>query len=114
MAPVPAITVLQTVAFRKAATSLIGQAGIEAVADYLIANPLAGDVIAHSSGARKLRWAAKGKRGGVRLIYHYLVIADRIYLLDCYAKNEKSDLTPAQTRRLAELMKQLKEKYRAS
>lgn len=95
---------------------MIGQAGIEAVGDYLIANPLAGDVIAHSSGARKLRWAAKGKgkRGGVRLIYHYLVIADRIYLLDCYAKNEKSDLTPAETKRLAELIKQLKEKYRAS
>jgi len=95
---------------------VIGREGIEAVAEYLLANPLAGDVIPHSSGARKLRWAAKGKgkRGGVRLIYHYLVIADRIYLLDCYAKNEKSDLSPLETKRLAQLIRQLKEKYRAS
>jgi len=47
----------------------------------------AGDLIPGAGGARKLRWAAKGKgkRGGARMIYSYAVIAARIYLLRCYA-----------------------------
>lgn len=93
MAPVPAITVHQTVAFRKTATSF----GLARWVDW--------------PGGDRSRWRLSHREPAG---HHYLVIADRIYLLDCYAKNEKSDLTPAQTKRLAELIKQLKEKYRAS
>lgn len=67
----PEITVLQLPKFKSEATDLIGVDGIEAVAVYLINHPDAGDVIPGSGGARKLRWAAKGrgKRGGARIIY---------------------------------------------
>jgi hypothetical protein len=64
------ITILQLPKFKAEATGLIGASGIDAVADYLIDHPDAGNVIPGSSGARKLRWAAKGKgkRGGARII----------------------------------------------
>ena len=91
----PEITVLQLPKFKAEATHLIGTDGIEAVAVYLIDHPDAGDVIPGAGGARKLRWAAKGKgkRGGARIIYLYIVIAASIYLLRCYAKNAKTNLT---------------------
>jgi hypothetical protein len=58
-------------------------------------HPNAGDVIPGASGVRKLRWGAKGKgkRGGARIIYLYVVLAARIYLLRCYAKSVRTDLT---------------------
>ena len=77
------ITVLQLPKFKAEATDLIGTDGIEAVALFLIDHPDAGDVIPGARGARKLRWAAKGKakRGGARILYLYVVIAARIYRL---------------------------------
>ena len=91
----PETTVLQLPKFKAEATELIGTDGIERLAGYLIDHPDAGDVIPGSGGVRKLRWAAKGKgkRGGARIIYLYAVVAARIYLMRCYAKNVKTDLT---------------------
>ena len=98
----PDITVLQLAKFKVEATQLIGTDGIEAIAVYLIDHPEAGDVIPGAGGARKLRWAAKGKgkRGGARIIYLYVVIASSIYLLRCYAKNVKTDLTADEKKEL--------------
>ncbi len=89
------ITVLQLPKFKAEAAELIGVDGIEAVAVYLADHPDAGEVIPGAGGARKLRWAAKGKgkRGGARIIYVYVVIAARVYLLRCYSKNVRTDLT---------------------
>ena len=66
----PELIVLQLPKFKAEATDLIGSDGIEALAVYLIDHPDAGDVIQDSGGARKLRWAVKGKgkRGGARII----------------------------------------------
>jgi len=91
----PEITVLQLPKFKADATELIGSEGIEALADNLIDHPEAGDVIPGSGGVGKPPWAAKGtgKRGGARIIYLYVVVAARIYLIRCYAKNVKTDLT---------------------
>jgi len=89
---------------------LIGSDGIEALAVYLIDRPEAGNVIPGSGGVRKLRWAAKGKgkRGGARIVYLYVVIAARIYLLRCYAKNAKTDLTPDEKKQLRQIAAHLK------
>jgi hypothetical protein len=107
---VPAIAVLQLPKFKAEATELIGAAGIEAVAIYLIDHPAAGPVIPGAAGARKLRWPAKGKgkRGGARIIYLYVVIAARIYLLRCYAKNVKTDLTEDEKKELRQIAAHLK------
>jgi hypothetical protein len=73
-------------------------------------HPNAGDVIPGAGGARKLRWAAKGKgkRGGARLIYVYVVIASRVYLIRCYAKNVKTDLTADEKKELRRIAANLK------
>lgn len=104
------ITVLQLPKFKAAATDLIGSEGIDAVADYLIEHPDAGDVIPGAGGARKLRWAArgKGKRGGARIVYLHFVIAAEIYLLRCYAKNAKTDLTEDERKDLRRIAGYLK------
>jgi hypothetical protein len=106
----PEITVLQLPKFKAEATELIGADGIEALAVYLIGHPDAGDVIPGSGGVRKLRWAAKGKgkRGGARIIYLYVVVAARIYLIRCYAKNVKTDLTPDEKKQLRQIAALLK------
>ena len=106
----PEITVLQLPKFKAEATELIGTDGIEALAVYLIDHPDAGDVIPGSGGVRKLRWAAKGKgkRGGARIIYLYVVVAARIYLMRCYAKNVKTDLTADEKKQLRQVAAHLK------
>ena len=106
----PEIAVLQLPKFKVEATELIGADGIEAVAVYLIGHPNAGKVIPGACGVRKLRWAAKGKgkRGGARIVYLYVVIAARIYLLRCYAKNVKTDLTADEQKELRQIAAHLK------
>lgn len=63
-----------------------------------------------SGGVRKLRWAAKGKgkRGGARVIYMYAMAAARIYLIRCYAKNVKTDLTADEKKELRKIAAHLK------
>ena len=104
------ITVLQLPKFKKEATELIGTEGIEALAGYLAGHPDAGDVIPGAGGARKLRWAAKGKgkRGGARIVYVYVLIASRVYLIRCYAKNIKTDLTEDEKKELRQIAAHLK------
>ncbi len=67
-------------------------------------------MIPGAGGARKLRWAAKGKgkRGGARIVYVHAVIAARIYLIRCYAKNVKTDLTADERKELRQLTANLK------
>jgi hypothetical protein len=104
------ITVLQMPKFKADAQKLIGTDGVEALAVYLIDHPDVGDVIPGSGGARKLRWAAKGKgkRGGARIIYLYVVVAARIYLIRCYAKSSKADLTADDMKQLRQIAAHLK------
>ena len=104
------ITVLQLPKFKVEAAAVIGAAGIDAVAAHLAEHPESGAVIPGSGGVRKLRWAAKGKgkRGGSRIIYVYVVVSARIYLMRFYAKNAKSDLTPAEKKELQKLAGYLK------
>ena len=88
---------------------LIGADGIDLLANYLSEHPQAGDVIPSAGGARKLRWAAKGKgkRGGARIIYLYVVVAESVYLLRCYSKNVQTDLRADEKKQVRELVARL-------
>ena len=74
----------------------------------LILRPTQGAIIQGGAGLRKLRWAApgRGKRGGVRLIYYWEPESQTFYLLNLYAKNEQGDLTAAQLKILAKLVRE--------
>ena len=72
---------------------------------YLAEHPEAGDVIPHTGGCRKLRWAlgGRGKRGGVRVIYFLRLDPDQIVFVTMYAKNVQENIDPKLLRRLKEM-----------
>jgi hypothetical protein len=74
----------------------------------LLLRPEQGAVIPGSGGLRKIRWGAKGggKRGGFRVIYFWQRHSSRCYMLFLYRKNEQGDLTAAQVRTLARLVRE--------
>jgi len=49
----------------------------------LVQRPDIGDIIPHSGGIRKVRWAGsgRGKRGGIRVIYYWQVSEHQIFML---------------------------------
>ncbi len=78
--------------------------------NFLVEQPLAGDVIQGTGGLRKLRWSAngKGKRGGIRTIYLFITEKSHIHLLTLYAKNEVNDLTNQEKKILKSIVEELK------
>lgn len=74
----------------------------------LLLRPEQGPLIPGGGGLRKIRWGAegRGKRGGVRMIYYWAVEDQVCYMLYVYAKNEQGDLTPAQIKTLARLVRE--------
>jgi hypothetical protein len=74
----------------------------------LILRPEQGPIIGGTGGLRKVRWAkpGSGKRGGLRVIYYWAPNERAFYMLYAYAKNEQGDLTPAQARRLGQLVRE--------
>lgn len=72
----------------------------------LSSQPDMGVIIPHSGGLRKVRWSmiGRGKRGGVRAIYHWVVSEDQILRLFMYSKSEKDDLPPKQLKVLREIV----------
>ena len=78
--------------------------------NFLLEQPLSGDIIQGTGGLRKLRWSAngKGKRGGIRTIYLYITEKSHIHLLTLYAKNEVSNLTAQEKKILKSIVEELK------
>ncbi len=97
----PSKTFVETGVFTKKVDEIFKKGELKKIQTILTLNNESGDKIPHSGGLWKLRYSNdnKGKRGGVRLIY-YIHKPDEIYLIYLYKKNEMSDLTREQTRRL--------------
>ena len=70
--------------------------------------PEAGNIIPGSGGLRKIRWrlGEKGKRGGIRVIYYWEKVSERIFMLFIYKKKDKDDLTQKQTKILKNIVKE--------
>jgi hypothetical protein len=79
----------------------------------ILADPQAGDLVPGTGGLRKIRLGQRkvrrGKRGGVRVYYLALPGRGVTHLVAIFGKREKSDLSPAERRIVAVLVKQLKE-----
>jgi len=80
----------------------------------LAADPKAGALIPGLGGIRKLRFApaGKGKSGAFRVIYYLLDDNTPILALLLYAKNEQSNPTPEQRKRLLHAVEAIKAKAR--
>lgn len=83
------------------------------ILSFLAANPDAGDVIAGTGGARKLRFSrgGKGKRGGYRVITFFTGSAFPVFLLNAFAKNEKANLTKVECAALKKLLSAITATY---
>lgn len=94
--------------FSKLRENYLDDDGYRELQTLLIQNPIAGDVIQGTGGLRKLRFVDhlrnKGKRGGIRIIYYWRVNKFQFYLFTLYNKNEMSDLTQAEKKKLKELL----------
>lgn len=89
---------VETSNFTKHLRSHLNDDDYAALQAFLSSHPDAGDVIRGSGGIRKIRWGSKrrGKRGGIRIIHHWLVTEGYIYLLTLYGKGVKDNLTRAE------------------
>ena len=72
----------------------------------LLLRPEQGTLIKGSRGLRKMRWASHGRGGGIRVIYYWAGPEQTIYMLYMYAKSEQADLSAAQLKILARLVKE--------
>ncbi len=75
----------------------------------LCEHPDFGKLIKAGGGIRKMRWSAqgKGKSGGIRVLYYWIVDCDRILFLDVYAKNDKEDIGSAELKILRRIVEEL-------
>jgi hypothetical protein len=88
--------IFRTKTFSKAVKKLgVTEDELEVVESEIAEDHTAGDVIAGTSGARKIRFAmgGKGKRGGGRAIYVAFVEENTAYMITAYSKAAQEDLT---------------------
>ena len=66
-------------------------------------------------GARKVRFAGKGKgkSGGCRVITFFTGTHMPVFLLNIFAKNEKTDLLPKERRVLKSVLAEMADIYRS-
>ena len=108
-------TVVETLAFLHDARALgLSDTERHAIVTWVASNPSAGDVIEGTGGARKVRFAGKGKgkSGGYRIITFYTGPDVPVFLLNVFAKNEKTDLAPKERRVLKTILASIVDVYR--
>lgn len=83
---------------------------------FLAENPMAGDEIAGTGGARKVRFArpGSGKSGGYRVITFYTGETIPLFLLSMFAKNQKVNLSQGEKNTLKRVLKLLVDHYENS
>src|ERR1700722_14792310 len=106
-------TVVETPPYLADAERLFSEDERTAIIDTVSADPQCGVVIPGTGGVRKVRVAASGrvKRGGARVIYLFGGDDVPVFLLAVFAKNEKSDLSPAERNKLARFTAELIQSY---
>ena len=108
-------TVVETPVFiRNAEKAGVTDKERDHIITFLATTPDAGNVISGTGGARKVRFAArgKGKSGGSRVITFFSGEAIPVFLLDIYTKGEKIDLTQSEKNTLKQILGEIVETYR--
>ncbi|MFN8482701.1 MAG: hypothetical protein U0768_06610 [Anaerolineae bacterium] len=102
------MVIIETSVFTRQVQGLLGEDDYRNLQAVLAQRPDLGAVIPGSGGLRKVRWGAQGpgKRGGVRVIYYWIVKQDRLLMLMIYTKGERDDLSAEQLRILRTLVEE--------
>jgi hypothetical protein len=87
-----------------------------AIVTWIAANPEAGDLIEGTGGARKVWFAGKGrgKSGGYRVITFFSGTDIPVFLLNIFAKNEKTNLTARERQVLKTVLGDMVRAYRST
>ena len=106
--------VFSTRTYDRAIRKLLGEKARNEMEESIVADPGAAPVIRGTGGIHKLRWAGsrRGKRGGIRTVYFYHAGPGAIYLLTAYAKADREDLTPVDTKALSRMVAAVKKETR--
>lgn len=103
---------IQTSIFSRRLSERKLEAVLEVIEEEILDNPLAGDVVSGSGGVRKMRVGdprrGKGKRGGLRVLFLDLPHRGVTYLLYLYGKDEAEDISAAQKKQIAALVRIIK------
>lgn len=107
------LTVVETQRYLADAARCLSDDERRGVIDLLSIDPAAGVLVPDGGGIRKLRVAAggKGKSGGARVIYFYHSRTLPVFLLAAYGKAERSDLSMAERKALAAVVKLIPDAY---
>jgi hypothetical protein len=109
-------TVLTTSTFdRQARAAGLTDDEVAAMAAEIGADPLSGDLIPGTGGARKLRFARQGagKSGGYRTIHYFGGDDVPVFLLAIVDKGQRANLSKAERNELADLLPRIADAYRA-
>ena len=95
--------IIETPTFTRKIVELLSDEEYRELQSTLVERPDSGALIPGTKGLRKLRFSleGRGKRGGGRIIYYWVVGNEIIYMVYAYRKNEQEDLTPKQLKLLA-------------
>jgi hypothetical protein len=101
------MVIIETPTFTRQILELLSDDAYRALQTSLINRPEAGKLIPGGAGLRKHRFGAKGKgkRGGGRVIYYWIVDEEQILMLLAYPKNERDDVSKSQLETLTKLVK---------
>jgi hypothetical protein len=108
-------SVVLTPTFQRQADRLrLTEEEIMAIVSEIAADPLRGDLIVGSGGARKMRHRRQGggKSGGYRTIHYFGGDDVPVFLLSIFGKGAKSDLTAKERNELATILPKLGQAYR--
>ena len=108
-------TVIETpIYLRDAKAAGLSESERTAIIDMLALHPDAGDIIPGTGGARKLRFAGrgKGKSGGYRVVTFYTGADLPVFLLNVFAKGDKINLTMAERNELRTILTEIARTYR--
>lgn len=108
-------TVIETPAFLASAKDEhVSDAERKSIVDFLARNPDAGDIIAGTGGARKVRIAKQGggKSGGYRVITFFADDDIPVFLFDIYSKGNQANLSASDKNELRKILTALPSAWR--
>jgi hypothetical protein len=100
------MVIVETPIFTRRIQELISEDEYRLLQLHVVNKPDAGKIIQGSGGLRKLRWSAsgRGKSGGIRVIYYWVVSDEIILFLYAYPKSKQGDLTSDQLQQIRKVV----------